>query len=298
MALQIRRGLDSERLQVIFSPGELVFTTDTEKLYVGDGETLGGVFVGGTASKGSRSIYQGVDGGGNPIFTFETEYTGDGHLVLNGLWDITGIKNLGVNGKVTTPLVPLSTIQTLGNVSTPWNNSYFNTINAVTIIGTTIFGSVTGNVSGNVIGSVQGQLTGDVFDPIGLKIVDHKSHSFVGNFQGEVYGSVYGNNSSLLLDGVNNKLFGSVEGDVQGSVFSDGSTKLVDAVEGKIVGPVETTTVSISDVLNMTPLSAAPSGAVAGTIAVANGTGWDPASLAGSTPYPVFYNGTAWSSMI
>lgn len=43
MALQIRRGTDAERLLIIPLQGELIFTTDTKKLYVGDGTTQGGV---------------------------------------------------------------------------------------------------------------------------------------------------------------------------------------------------------------------------------------------------------------
>ena len=42
MALQLRRGTDDERLAVTFADGELVYTTDTKKLYVGDGATAGG----------------------------------------------------------------------------------------------------------------------------------------------------------------------------------------------------------------------------------------------------------------
>lgn len=47
MALQIRRGTDAERLQQIFAIAELVFTVDTQKLYVGDGTTPGGVGLSG-----------------------------------------------------------------------------------------------------------------------------------------------------------------------------------------------------------------------------------------------------------
>lgn len=43
MALQIRRGTDTERLAAVFAIGELVFTVDTKKVYIGDGTTLGGV---------------------------------------------------------------------------------------------------------------------------------------------------------------------------------------------------------------------------------------------------------------
>ena len=42
MALRIRRGTDAQRQTVTFDQGELVYTTDTLKLYVGDGITAGG----------------------------------------------------------------------------------------------------------------------------------------------------------------------------------------------------------------------------------------------------------------
>jgi hypothetical protein len=45
MSLQIRRGIDSQRTGVIFDEGEISWTTDTKKLYVGDGSTAGGVNV-------------------------------------------------------------------------------------------------------------------------------------------------------------------------------------------------------------------------------------------------------------
>ena len=42
MALRIRRGTDAERQTVTFASGEIVYTTDTQALYVGDGTTAGG----------------------------------------------------------------------------------------------------------------------------------------------------------------------------------------------------------------------------------------------------------------
>ena len=44
MALQIRRGTDSQRTGNGFvpRPGELIYTTDTKDLFIGDGDTLGG----------------------------------------------------------------------------------------------------------------------------------------------------------------------------------------------------------------------------------------------------------------
>jgi hypothetical protein len=45
MSLQIRRGTDAQRQAVTFDLGEIVYTTDTKKLFIGDGATLGGVNV-------------------------------------------------------------------------------------------------------------------------------------------------------------------------------------------------------------------------------------------------------------
>ena len=46
MALQIRRGIESERTAVTFAEGELVYITDTDKLYIGDNTTVGGIEIG------------------------------------------------------------------------------------------------------------------------------------------------------------------------------------------------------------------------------------------------------------
>jgi hypothetical protein len=45
MSLQFRKGPDEDRKKVVPKPGEPVWTTDTKKFYIGDGETTGGVFI-------------------------------------------------------------------------------------------------------------------------------------------------------------------------------------------------------------------------------------------------------------
>jgi hypothetical protein len=42
MSLRIRRGTETQRTGVPFDSGELVYTTDTKQLWIGDGVTLGG----------------------------------------------------------------------------------------------------------------------------------------------------------------------------------------------------------------------------------------------------------------
>jgi hypothetical protein len=45
MPLQFRRGLESARTTITPSIGEALYTTDTKKLYIGDGNTPGGISV-------------------------------------------------------------------------------------------------------------------------------------------------------------------------------------------------------------------------------------------------------------
>ena len=47
MALKLRRGTNAERTAITPVAGELVYTTDTKKVWVGDGSTVGGNIVTG-----------------------------------------------------------------------------------------------------------------------------------------------------------------------------------------------------------------------------------------------------------
>ena len=47
MALRLRRGTDAQRLLITPLEGELIYTTDTQEIYVGDGVTAGGIRVTG-----------------------------------------------------------------------------------------------------------------------------------------------------------------------------------------------------------------------------------------------------------
>jgi hypothetical protein len=251
MALQLRRGTDAERKLATFSPGEIIYTTDTKKVFVGDGSTLGGKLVGGIAEAGLRAVT--VFTGGQFITTYETEYTADGHLKMNGK-DVVGIRDLVVERRVVSNLAPNSTAYSLGLPGNPWGNVYANTITAYTAINSNVTGNITGDTTGTHYGSVRGgDLYGNVYSDSNRKLIDWRSESFDGIFQGPLYGSVYGNDSSVVLD-------------------------------------------SFAQVLKLAPRTSAPAGATVGMIAIADNSSWDPANIAGTTPYLAFYNGTAWTS--
>lgn len=66
LKLLIRRGMDIDRQNIVLSEGELGYTTDTKRLYVGDGQTSGGILVGGNKFLGSvpnvTTLFSAVSG--------------------------------------------------------------------------------------------------------------------------------------------------------------------------------------------------------------------------------------------
>lgn len=56
--IKVRRGTDSDRKRVILDEGELGFTTDTQRFFVGDGGTLGGINIANKfLGQGDRTNY-------------------------------------------------------------------------------------------------------------------------------------------------------------------------------------------------------------------------------------------------
>jgi hypothetical protein len=47
MAIKLRRGLEIDRMPIVFAQGEIVYVTDTKKVFIGDGVTYGGNLVTG-----------------------------------------------------------------------------------------------------------------------------------------------------------------------------------------------------------------------------------------------------------
>lgn len=60
MSLRIRRGTESQRTGVVFNSGELVWTTDVQQLWLGDGITQGGTPVVGSNITGYGLSYDNI----------------------------------------------------------------------------------------------------------------------------------------------------------------------------------------------------------------------------------------------
>jgi len=85
MALRLRRGTNADRLTVTPAEGELLYTTDSKKIYAGDGSTVGGNIVSGI----------------NNLLEDLTPQLG-GDLDLNAK-SIVGNGNIDITGSITAP---------------------------------------------------------------------------------------------------------------------------------------------------------------------------------------------------
>jgi hypothetical protein len=212
MPLQIRRGTDAERLAMTqpLAQGELLFVTTAgaERLYIGNGSTLGGIQITGytnedaqdaSATLFSNGVHSGI------TFTYN-----DATASLSASVDLSDY-----NG-----VINASALQ--GSIFADDSSVMIDTIDEKIYASNGFFGNLTGNVTGNITGNVTGNVTGNL----------------TGNVDGDVTGSIFADDSSLLVNAIDKSFVGRLDGDVTGSVFSDSSTLLVDGVDGRIVAPV------------------------------------------------------------
>jgi hypothetical protein len=212
MPLQIRRGTDAERLAMTqpLAQGELLFVTTAgaERLYIGNGSTLGGIQITGYTNEDaqdasailfSNGVHSGI------TFTYN-----DATASLSASVDLSNY-----NG-----VINASALQ--GSIFSDGSSVMVDTIDEKIYAANGFFGNVTGNVTGNITGNVTGNVTGNL----------------TGNVDGDVTGSIFADDSSLLVNAIDKSFVGRLDGDVTGSVFSDSSTLLVDGVDGRIVAPV------------------------------------------------------------
>ena len=184
MALQVRRGTNSERLGIVPAEGELIYTTDTKQLYVGDGTTAGG-----TASIASTIDSLLADstpqlGGNLDLNNFNIN--GTGNIDITGTITASGTVNLGdgvgsdilvIGGAIQGHLVPdVDSTHNLGAPAKYWNEMWLRQLNVDSQItaeriqadiiaddSTVVFNAATGQIAAaQVTGTFAGAVTGDV----------------------------------------------------------------------------------------------------------------------------------------
>jgi len=253
MPLQLRRGTEEVRIAelvnkgIALAPGEPLFVTDDQRLYIGDGVTPGGVLVTGFNSEDA------VDAAGaalvagnaiNPNVKFIYGVTQDANGRIEAVLDLENYNGeIGADG---------------------FRGSVF------AIDSTTMIDSVTASI--NLNGTIKGNLIpftdslhdlGSSFNKFRkLHLSDEGISVGMANIVGNgltidiPYGStlsglpiavepgpgtnyfvnIIGEDSSVIVDAENAIFNGTLVGDVQGSVFGDDSTTMVDAIDRKIFG--------------------------------------------------------------
>jgi len=175
MALQIRRGTDAERTAgggVVFAEGELVYVTDTDALYVGDGATAGGVKL--------------TDNAGAVLGSYITADTVSSTLDLQ--------QNLDLNGK---DIIGTGNINIAGTINATGNVNIGDDVNTDTV---DFAAKITSSLTPNA----------DATYDLGTTLLKWNNIHAV-RLDGDVEGSVFGDDSTLLVDGVNNKIVGTVD---------------------------------------------------------------------------------------
>ena len=221
MALQVRRGTNAERLGITPAEGELIFTTDTKQLYVGDGTTAGGITsIAGTIDS---LLADSTPQLGGTLDLNNHDITGTGNINITGTITATGNINLGddvgdiisLTGAIAGHLVPQNDSDSnIGSPTKYWNSAWINQLTVDSQItaeriqadiiaddSTVVFNAATGTVaaaqvSGTFTGNVIGNVTGNV---TGYQI-------------GDMTGSVFADDSTLLVDGASSTLQGVFQG--------------------------------------------------------------------------------------
>ena len=171
--LRIKRGTKTALQSspgYVPAEGELVYTTDSKEVFVGDGATTGGTPV-------SVSTQNLEDLGNVQALAAQNDQI----LVYNGTqWSATDNPAIDIRGNIygddSTLLVDAINGRIVGPVVTS------------SVTATNVVGNLTGDVVGSVTGSVVGNTTGTHFGNVN------------GNVTGDIVGSVFADDSSSVID--------------------------------------------------------------------------------------------------
>jgi hypothetical protein len=242
MPLQIRRGTEAER-QLLATPpqqGELVYITDSQQLYIGDGTSLLKNITPVTGYTNENALdYIGsvLDAGPHTGITFtHNDAANTISASINPTQNITTLTVTGNTSLATTTIN--GTLSVSGKLIADFNGSIYADDSTVLVDGVDSKINLDGTVKGNIIPD-----TTEAYD-IGSSSLKFKDLYLSGTslYLGAAQvtatgaainlpaGSTVGGN--LIQDSVSENV--AFIRDIQGSVFADDSTQLVNAIDATV----------------------------------------------------------------
>ena len=169
MSLRIRRGTEAQRSSIVFDAGEVIYTTDTKRLYVGDGVTSGGTdpaqnLAGNGLNYNSSTKHFDVvltpfttdglaEGSNNKYFTTQRSQDAFGALVANGTFSGVTVQYDSVNHALNISVA--ADYDAVQNDPAPKLGGNLN-LNGYNITGTTGAISISGAITGGTISATTG----------------------------------------------------------------------------------------------------------------------------------------------
>ena len=207
MPLQIRRGTEAERTAMTqpLAQGELLYVTNDQRLYIGNGSTLGGVQITGYTNEDAQDA--------SALLFSNGAHTGITFTYNDAAASISAVVDLA-NYQGT-----IGATSFKGSIVADDSTLLVDGISG-TIVGpvvSNVTGNVTGNLTGNVIGNITGVITGTAGSTILGNVTGNVTGNTTGYHTGDVKGSVFADDSSIIVDAVSNSVIAAsiITGSVQ-----------------------------------------------------------------------------------
>jgi hypothetical protein len=184
MALRLRRGTDAERAAITPKDGEMIWTTDTNELYVGDGTTTGGIRITGALNDSPSVLTRDLSLAGFDII-------GSGDILMS-------------SGDITVSSGTITATNFIGDGSQLTNISAANLDVADLVV-------EGGNYKLSVVADDSTILVDYTTGNADLAVVTADSITastmIAGAFVGDLTGSIFADDSSLVVDGLTGDIY-------------------------------------------------------------------------------------------
>jgi len=230
MSLKLRRGTEAQRGTIVPAEGELIYTTDTKKLYIGDAITTGGNLldlelkgnIAGNVNLLTHSILGTnleIDGANGNIYAATVSADLKGSVFAD---DSTVLID-GINGRILGEVyTSVANIKITGGTS----GQYLRTDGTGNLSWHTVSGGTGGGAS--VLEDLNDV---NILSPRANQILSWNGANWINtsHFVGDVSGSVFGDDSTVLVDGVKHELHGNTV--YTSSIQSESDIELVSTTE-------------------------------------------------------------------